>query len=106
MTSALHFRDHHQPGNQRRCGLENGHGPKLSDPFAAQRPQRLRIWMRDFDQYILSISDILNMDLGALPPLTVVIFAREKDYTPYKLQRPDGTTANVAGQFVGDRPGA
>jgi len=57
-------------------------------------------WMRDFDQYILSVSGTLKMDLRALPPLTVVLFARDKDYTPYKLQRPDGTTANVAGQFA------
>lgn len=57
-------------------------------------------WMRDFDQYILSISDLMQIDLRALPPLTVVIFARDKEYTPYKLLRPDGTTANVFGQFV------
>src|ERR1700733_2848636 len=56
-------------------------------------------WMRDFDQYILSVSDTLKMDLRALPPLTVVIFAHDRDYTPYKLQRPNGETANVAGQF-------
>jgi len=57
-------------------------------------------WMRDFDQYILSISDLMKIDVRALPPLTVVIFARDKDYTPYKLLRPDGTTANVYGQFI------
>ncbi len=56
-------------------------------------------WMRDFDQYILSVSNTLGMDLRTLPPLTVVLFAHDKDYTAYKLQRPDGTTANVAGQF-------
>jgi hypothetical protein len=57
-------------------------------------------WMRDFDQYILSVSSTLRMDLRSLAPLTVVLFARDKDYAPYKLQRPDGTTANVTGQFV------
>lgn len=57
-------------------------------------------WMRNFDQFILSTSDVLQMDLRALPPLTVVIFDRDKDYTPYKLQIPNGQTANVAGQFV------
>jgi hypothetical protein len=57
-------------------------------------------WMRDFDQYILSVSDLLRMDVRQLPPLTVIVFARDKDYTPYKLMRPNGTTANVGGQFV------
>jgi tetratricopeptide (TPR) repeat protein len=57
-------------------------------------------WMRDFDQYILSISDLLKLDLRALPPLTVVIFASDKEYTPYKLLGPDGRTANVFGQFI------
>jgi tetratricopeptide (TPR) repeat protein len=57
-------------------------------------------WMRSFDQYIQSTSDFLKINLAALPPLTVVIFDRDKDYTPYKLLRPNGRTASVAGQFV------
>jgi hypothetical protein len=58
-------------------------------------------WMRGFDQYVLSTSDTLKLDLRALPPLTVVIFDRDKDYAPYKPTRPNGrTAANVAGQFV------
>jgi hypothetical protein len=59
-----------------------------------------RAWMRDFDQFILSTADVLHMDLRSLPPLTVVIFSRDKDYAPYKLLRPNGETANTAGQFV------
>ncbi|MBX5460618.1 MAG: DUF1570 domain-containing protein [Steroidobacteraceae bacterium] len=57
-------------------------------------------WMRDFDQFILSTSDVLQMDLRVLPPLTVVIFARDTDYTPYKLRLQNGQPAQVAGQFV------
>ncbi|MEJ1961884.1 MAG: hypothetical protein WDO56_10225 [Gammaproteobacteria bacterium] len=57
-------------------------------------------WMRNFDQFILSTSDVLQIDVKALPPLTVVIFDRDKDYTPYKLRRPDGQIADVSGQFV------
>jgi tetratricopeptide (TPR) repeat protein len=58
------------------------------------------VWMREFDQFILSTTDILKMDVRALPPLTVVLFDRDKEYTPYKLLRPNGETADVAGQFV------
>lgn len=57
-------------------------------------------WMREFDQFILSTTDVLKMNLRSMPPLTVVIFDREKDYDPYKLLKPNGTTAPVAGQFV------
>jgi hypothetical protein len=57
-------------------------------------------WMRGFDQFILSTSDTLKFDPGLLTPLTVVIFDRDRDFGPYKLLRPNGKTANVAGQFV------
>ncbi len=57
-------------------------------------------WMRGFDQFVLSTCGALGLNPRALPPLTVVIFARGKDYTPYKLAGPNGRTANVAGQFV------
>jgi tetratricopeptide (TPR) repeat protein len=58
-------------------------------------------WMREFDQFILSTSDVLKMDVRALTPLTVVIFAGDKDFTPYKMMKPNGQTAKVAGQFIG-----
>ena len=57
-------------------------------------------WMRDFDQFILSTTALLQIDPKALPPLTVVIFDRDRDYTPYKVLRPNGKVANVAGQFI------
>lgn len=59
-----------------------------------------REWMRGFDQFILSTSSLLKLDQRALPPLTVVLFDSDKDYTPYKPRRPDGQTASVAGQFI------
>ncbi len=59
-----------------------------------------REWMRGFDQFILSTADLLKFDLKALPPLTVLVFKSDKDYMPYKMRRPDGKTASVAGQFV------
>jgi hypothetical protein len=57
-------------------------------------------WMRGFDQFIFSTSDVLHLNLHAAPPLTVVIFAHDSDYEPYKPARPNGHVANVAGQFV------
>ena len=57
-------------------------------------------WMRDFDQFILSTAALLKIDSRSLPPLTVVIFDRDKNYTPYKVLRPNGQVASVAGQFI------
>jgi tetratricopeptide (TPR) repeat protein len=57
-------------------------------------------WMRNFDQFIVSISDTLKLDLARLAPLTVVIFENDKGFAPYKLVRPNGKTANIDGEFV------
>jgi tetratricopeptide (TPR) repeat protein len=57
-------------------------------------------WMRGFDQFIFSTSDVLHLNLHATPPLTVIIFAHDTDYQPYKPLRPNGRVANIAGQFV------
>jgi tetratricopeptide (TPR) repeat protein len=57
-------------------------------------------WMKNFDLFVLSTTDILHMDMRSLPPLTIVIFKRDKDYEPYKLLRPNGEIAKVAGQFA------
>jgi hypothetical protein len=57
-------------------------------------------WMRSFDQFILSTSEAVRLNLRAAPPLTVIIFNHDSDYEPYKLVRPNGRAANVAGQFV------
>lgn len=57
-------------------------------------------WMRDFDQFILSTTALMNIDRRALPQLTVVLFDRDRDYTPYKVLRPNGQVASVAGQFI------
>ncbi|MEJ0098824.1 MAG: hypothetical protein WDO12_03405 [Pseudomonadota bacterium] len=60
-------------------------------------------WTRDFDQFIAALSSLLGINPKQLPPLTVVLFARDKDFTPYKLMRPNGRTANLAGEFVRQR---
>lgn len=57
-------------------------------------------WIRDYEQFIAATSDALNIKPRALPPLTMILFARDRNYTPYKLKRPDGKPAKVAGQFV------
>lgn len=57
-------------------------------------------WIRDYQQFIAATSDALAIKPRALPPLTVILFARDRGFTPYKLMRPDGKAAKIAGQFV------
>lgn len=57
-------------------------------------------WIRDYEQFIAATSDALGIKPRALPPLTIILFSRDRNYTPYKLKRPDGKAAKVAGQFV------
>lgn len=57
-------------------------------------------WIRDYEQFIAATSDALGIQPRALPPLTMILFSKDKNYTPYKLRRPDGSAAKVAGQFV------
>jgi hypothetical protein len=57
-------------------------------------------WARDYDQFIASIASLLSINPKALPPLTVVLFEKDKDFERYKLVRPDGRAANISGQFL------
>jgi tetratricopeptide (TPR) repeat protein len=43
---------------------------------------------------------MLSINLKALPPLTVILFLRDRDFEPYKMARPNGKTAGVAGEFI------
>ncbi len=68
--------------------------------FSQLTDQETNRWTSEFDQFIASMSGLLGIDPGALPPLTVVLFASDKSFTAYKPARPDGRTANVSGLFV------
>jgi tetratricopeptide (TPR) repeat protein len=57
-------------------------------------------WIHEYQQFISATSNALGITPKALPPLTVILFARDKSFTPYKLMRPDGKAAKIAGQFV------
>lgn len=54
-------------------------------------------WARDFNQFIASMSGVLHIDPRRLPPLTIVLFARNRDFIPFMTVRPNGKTANISG---------
>lgn len=62
--------------------------------------RQTQLWIRNYEQFISATSSAVGIKPTALPPLTVILFARDKEFTQYKLLRPDGKAARVAGQFV------
>ncbi len=53
----------------------------------------------EFQQFIGSLGDVLQEDPRMLPPLTIVIFDREKDFRPFRPLKPNGKLWDVAGFF-------
>ena len=58
-----------------------------------------RSWATEFDQFIDSTGGLMSISPARLPPLTVVLMARSKDFDPYKPPRPNGTSAKTIGGF-------
>jgi hypothetical protein len=58
-----------------------------------------RAWSTEFDQFIDSTAGLLKITPALLPPLTVVLMARTKDFDAYKPPRPNGSTAKNVGGF-------
>ena len=53
----------------------------------------------EFQQFIGSLGDVIHVDPRTLPPLTIVIFDREKDFRPFRPLKPNGKPWDVAGFF-------
>ncbi len=57
-------------------------------------------WAEEFSQFAEELLKLLATSDAQLPPLTVVIFARDREFTPYKGLRPDGRAPrDIAGFF-------
>jgi hypothetical protein len=53
----------------------------------------------EFQQFIGSLGDVIHVDSRTLPPLTIVIFDREKNFRPFRPLKPNGKPWDVAGFF-------
>jgi hypothetical protein len=62
--------------------------------------RQTQLWIRNYEQFISATSKAVGIKPNALPPLTMILFARDKEFTPYKMVRPDGKAAKISGQFV------
>jgi hypothetical protein len=54
----------------------------------------------EFNQFIGSLRQLFPIDDALLPPLTIVLFSRERDFAPYRNQTASGQSKNVAGIFA------
>lgn len=60
-----------------------------------------RGWAEEYDEFIATVLEITHFRPRSLPPLTVVLFKRDRDFAAFKPPRPDGRRAdNVAGFFL------
>lgn len=57
-------------------------------------------WSQQFDQFIATMTGVLDINPANLPPLTVVLFSRESGFAPYKPVLPNGQQDNIAGLFA------
>lgn len=59
-----------------------------------------REWAEEFNQFIDALSQVIRVNEKVLPRLTVVMFAREKDFRAYLPVKLDGKTKKLAGFFT------
>lgn len=62
--------------------------------------KKTRAWSEEFSQYLSALRTEITPIDRLLSPLTVVLFADEDDFEPYRPARPDGKPQEVAGVFV------
>ena len=59
-----------------------------------------RAWADEFSLFLGALRTEITPEERLLAPLTVVLFARDKDFDPYRPRRPDGDPFEAAGVFV------
>lgn len=63
------------------------------------REKEAVMWAGEFSQFIAALRGYINVDPKRLPRLTMVVFAREKDFAAFRPLREDGTPMQIAGYF-------
>lgn len=77
---------------------------KLSTPeFVVVTPLREKeavAWAGEFAQYVAALRSYFKAEQRRLPPLTFVVFARERDFEAYRPLGADGKPEQVAAFFI------
>ena len=66
---------------------------QLSEPVT-------RAWATEFNQFVDALGTQIKIEESRLPALTIVLFAEAKDFAPYRLPQPNGTSREIAGFFA------
>jgi tetratricopeptide (TPR) repeat protein len=69
------------------------------DVVSQLNEQETRRWAIEFDQFMGALHSLYDVEEGALPPLTIVLFRQGKDFAPYRVVTASGQ-AQVAGFFA------
>lgn len=72
--------------------------PQFTLYSSAKSSETLRM-AAEFQQFIGALGEIVRVDARTLPPLTIVIFDREKEFRPFRPTKPNGKPWDVAGFF-------
>ncbi len=64
--------------------------------ISQQKEKTTQEFAEEFNQFIAAIGGVITADESRLPPLTIVLFNREKDFQPYQPLREDGKQADWA----------
>lgn len=69
--------------------------------LVAQLPEKPAVaWAGEFSQYVAALKRMLPVNTAALPPLTVVIFARDRDFRNFRPLDAAGKPKPMAGFFT------
>lgn len=54
---------------------------------------------REFQQFIAALEEVRQIDTKTLPPLTIVMFSKDRDFEAFRPLRPDGKPGDASGFF-------
>lgn len=63
------------------------------------REKEALAWAGEFSQFVAALQDFIAVNPKRLPKLTMVLFARERDFARFKPLREDGKPMEIAGFF-------
>lgn len=64
------------------------------------REKPTRAWAGEFSQFMAALGTVVQAHERTRPPLTILLFNREKDFRAYQPRRPDGKRQEYAGLFT------
>jgi hypothetical protein len=61
--------------------------------------QKTRRWAGAFDQFVSALFKLYAIERKGLPPLTIILFDRTRNFAPYRSRTESGQVKNISGVF-------